>query len=340
MRQIVAVLLIISSTSLFGFNYKELEKENDTAIIYYQDLSNQLLVKIGINSSFSNLTIKNTNYNGELIIKPLGQVSMAAAVNYKWFGLGVGIGLPPNQLEKNKKGNTSKLDLQFNLYTKKFGGDVFFQNYNGFHLSNPGNNWKSDTLPQLGKMQQYAVGATAFYIFNHKKFSYQAPYVRNSVQVKSAGSWLGGLFFNLDAAAVDGGFVPFDSLLLTLRDSFPIYAYSSSSFGLSFGYSYTLVISPSFFFNATLMPGFGLKNVSMETYKFENGKVITNAVSTSSGASGRVMFRASLGYQRNSFLMGATFHSSQGTIAVENFEFKPGLGSFKIFIAKRFGQKD
>jgi len=38
--------------------------------------------------------------------------------------------------------------------------------------------------------------------------------------------------------------------------------------------------------------------------------------------------------------MGATFHSSQGTIAIEHFEFKPGLGSFKIFIAKRFGQKD
>jgi hypothetical protein len=332
------LFFILFSSFLSAANLEQ--KNEGDSIVYYKDLSNQLLVKIGINSSFSNLTIKNTHDNGELIIKPLGQVSLAAAVNYKWFGIGVGIGLPPNQLEKNKKGNTSKLDLQFNLYTKKFGGDVFFQNYNGFHLSNPGNNWKSDTLPQLGKMQQYAVGATAFYIFNHKKFSYQAPYVRNTIQMKSAGSWLGGLFFNLDAAAVDGGFVPFDSLLLTLRDSFPVYAYSSSSFGLSFGYSYTLVISPSFFFNATLMPGFGLKNVSMETYKFENGKVITNAVSTSSGASGRVMFRASLGYQRNTFLMGATFHSSQGTIAIEHFEFKPGLGSFKFFIAKRFGQKN
>lgn len=339
MKQIVTILLIVTSIPLFGFNFNKHKKEQDTTVVYYNDLSHRLLIKAGINSSFSNLSIINTRDNRELIIKTLGQVSLAAAVNYKWFGIGVGIGLPPNEKEKNKKGNTSKLDLQFNLYTKKFGGDVFFQKYNGFHLSNPGNTWKSDTLPQLGKMQQFAVGATAFYIFNHNKFSYRAPYVRNTIQVKSAGSWLGGLFFNLDAAAVDGGFVPFDSLLINLRDSFPVYAYSSSSYGLSFGYSYTVVISPSLFFNATLMPGFGLKNVSLETYKFEKGKVVTNAVSSKSGAAGRVMLRLSLGYEKNNFLIGATFHSSQGTIAIEHFEFKPGLGSFKFFIAKRFGQK-
>lgn len=107
-------------------------------------------------------------------------------------------------------------------------------------------------------MKQVAVGATSFYIFNHKRFSYSAPYVRNSNQLKSAGSLLGGVFFNLDAAGSNGGFVPFDSLLITARDSFPIYAYSSASYGVSFGYSYILVISPSFFINLTLMPGVGV----------------------------------------------------------------------------------
>lgn len=90
------LFFILLSSFLSAAN---LEQENESdSVVYYKDLSNQLLVKIGINSSFSNLTIKNTHDNRELIIKPLGQVSLAAAVNYKWFGLGVGIGLPPNQL--------------------------------------------------------------------------------------------------------------------------------------------------------------------------------------------------------------------------------------------------
>ncbi len=335
----IRVALLILFTSFFLVVKSQVQNEKKDSVTYYQDLSNKLLVKIGINSSFSNLGIKNTNDNSEITLKPIGLVNLAVAVNYKWFGLGVGIGLPANNDEKNKKSNTKKLDLQFNWGSRKFGGDVFFQHYTGYYLSNPGNNWKSDTLPQPLNMQQFAVGAAGFYIFNHKKFSYQASYIRNAIQKKSAGSMLGGMFFNVDASGAEGGFVPYDSLLYTLRDSFPVYAYSSFSYGLSMGYSYTLVISPSFFFNTTLMPGFGIKNIKMETYAFDNGQVITNSISTKKGATARVMFRMSLGYEKNNFLVGVTYHSTQGTIEINNFQFKPGIGSSKIFVAKRFGSK-
>lgn len=313
-------------------------KDKDS-LIYYENLSHKLLVSTGINSTFSDLTIKNKIDNKELHLKPLGQVSLTAGFNYKWLGLELGIGLPPSQEEKDKKGNTSKLDLQLNIYSKRIGADLFLQHYKGFHIDNPRNfsNWNSDTLPQLPRMEQYAIGATSFYIFNHKKFSYNAPYVRNAKQIKSAGSLLGGIYFNLDAAASDGSFVPNDSLLITARDSFPIYAYSAISYGISVGYSYTLVISPSFFVNLILMPGIGDKRLKMETFKIDSSVVQTNSVATNNGISSRVMFRAAIGYERNDFVIGTSFYSSQGTIAIRNFEFKPGLGSFRFFLAKRFG---
>lgn len=330
---IIIVSLLFLTNALKSSNF--ISKED--SVVYYENLSHKLLINTGINSTFSNLNIKKNGYK-ELLLKPLGQVSLVAGFSYKWLGLELGVGLPSNQLEINKKGNTTKLDLQLNIYSRRIGADLFLQHYKGFHMDNPRSftSWNSDTLPQLPKMEQYAVGATAFYIFNHKKFSYSAPYVRNARQLKSKGSFLGGVFFNLDAAASDGGFVPFDSLLLVARDSFPIYAYSSSSFGLSFGYSYTLVFSPSFFINLTLMPGLGVKNIKMETYHVDSNFVQTNTVATTRGAASRVMLRAALGYEKNDFIIGTSFYSSQGTIAIRNYEFNPGLGSFRIFVAKRF----
>lgn len=324
-------LLFISKTLLSN------NKDKDS-LIYYENLSHKLLVTTGINSTFSDLTITKKGYK-ELSIKPLGQVSLTAGFVYKWLGLELGIGLPPNQVDINTKGNTSKLDLQLNIYSSRIGGDLFFQHYTGFHIDNPKSltTWKSDTLPQLPEMEQFTVGATAFYIFDHKKFSYSAPYVGNAKQLKSAGSLLGGIFFNLDAAGSDGGFVPLDTLLKTVRDSFPIYAYNSASYGISIGYSYTLVIFKSCFVNLTLMPGIGEKRIRMETYNIDSGVVKTKTIATTKGFASRLMFRAAVGYERNNYLIGASYYLSQGTIAMKNFEFQPGLGSFRIFIAKRFG---
>ncbi len=332
-----AFIIVIVSFGLSHNGFSINLNSDKDSVVYYENFSHKLLITAGINSTFSDLSI-NKKGNHELQIKPLGQVSLMAGFNYKWLGLELGVDLPPNQLEKDKKGKTTKLDLQLNIYSQRIGADLFFQHYTGFHLDNPKSfsDWKSDTLPQLPKMEQYAIGATAFYIFNYKRFSYSAPYVRNAKQNKSAGSLLGGLYFNLDAAGSDGGFVPHDSLLITARDSFPIYAYNSTSFGVSLGYSYTLVISPSFFLNLTLMPGLGRKQIKVETFRIDTTGVQTNSLETTNGVSTRVMFRAAIGYERNDFIIGTSFYSSKGTIAIKNFEFTPGLGSFRIFIAKRF----
>lgn len=126
------VCLFVLSNTLKSANYSDKD-----SILYYENLSNKLLIAVGINSTFSDLTIKKSGYK-DLLIKPLGQTSFAFGFNYKWLGFELGIGLPPNQLEKDRKENTSKLDLQLNIYSRRIGADLFFQHYKGFHLSNPG----------------------------------------------------------------------------------------------------------------------------------------------------------------------------------------------------------
>ena len=118
-------------------------------------------------------------------------MDLGLAFNYKWFGLGVSYALPSGAHSDSIKGKTTKFDLQLNIYNKKFVVDALYQKYKGFYLANPEafSNWDSTNIfPQLPDMKNHSFGASAYYILNHKKFSYRAAYVRNAVQNKSAGS--------------------------------------------------------------------------------------------------------------------------------------------------------
>ncbi|MCC7332337.1 MAG: DUF4421 family protein [Flavobacteriales bacterium] len=335
------IIFTIVFQLLFLFGFSSILDSNSIkkdSIVYYKDHSEKLLIKLGITTTTPTLDIVNTHNNSTLTLKPVGQTSISAAMEYKWFGIGLGLGLPQSEKDINTKGRTTNLDLQFNIYSKIIGGDAYFQHYKGFHMLNPNSftQWKSDTMPQLGSMKQYAVGVSAFYITNHKRFSYGASYSRSSTQHKSAGSPLIGFYFNLDAAASDKGFVPFDSLLIAARDSFSIYAYSSTNYGISLGYSYTLLLGKKFFTNITLMPGFGFKNITMKNFTIDSTGVDLSSSFSNRGTSSRVMYRFAFGYEGEKYLFGMTFYGSYGAIQIENFQFKPSLGTFRFFIARRF----
>ena len=80
-----------------------------------------------------------------------------------------------------------RFDVQLSMYSKRVVVDALYQKYKGFHVKNPGDftNWDSTAiLPQLPDMENYSLGASAYYILNYKKFSYRAAYVRNEIQNK------------------------------------------------------------------------------------------------------------------------------------------------------------
>ena len=180
-------------------------------------------------------------------------------------------------------------------------------------------------------MQTFSLGVGGYYVFNNKKLSYKAAYVRNAVQKKRAGSFLLGGFFNLDYAGFEQGatsyFVP-AYFPTEVQDTFPINSYVSRSFGLSFGYTYTFVFWKRFFANVSIIPGVGIKNLTV--YK-TNGEKVEKA-----GGAARFIGRMALGYENKHFLIGLTSYSTTGTFEFENYQIKPSTSNVKFFIAKRF----
>ena len=57
-------------------------------------------------------------------------------------------------------------------------------------------------------MEVLSVGLNAFYIFNSERFSYKAAFVRNQIQLKSAGSLIIGASFDMFILDADSSIVP------------------------------------------------------------------------------------------------------------------------------------
>ena len=301
----------------------------------YVDYSDQLLLKFMTVSKINKLEIINKDNDQSIKLKPYGITSLGFGFNYKWLGLGIAFGLPASAEEEEIYGKTQRFDFQLNIYSKKFVVDAFAQQYTGFYVENASEltDWNSTSFPQQESMRTFSMGVGGYYIFNHKKLSYKAAYVRNAVQKKSAGSFLLGGFYSIDNAGIESGdtatFVP-SFFPKAVRDSLPIDDYTSRSFGVSFGYTYTLVFFKRFFVNLSLIPGVGAKNLTV----IKSGEKINETT-----AVGRFNGRIAIGYENKHFLIGLTSNTVTGSLEFQNYEIKPTTSNAKFFIAKRFNIK-
>lgn len=294
---------------------------------YYADYSDLLALRIYTNTKWNSLDIIKDDQ--QLSLRPNSPTSLGVGFNYKDYGLAIAFGLPKSESSNTKYGKTKRLDLQMNMYKPKFGFDGFAQLYKGYYNSNPEDfmDWENEALPQLPDMKVISIGLNAFYLFNSERFSYKAAFVRNQVQLKSAGSFTTGIFGFYDIAETENGFKP-KEFPDSIGDSFDLKAFNTLAIGISIGYLYTWVISEHFFINVGIIPGFGNQRIELET--LDGQKSVQNAPAAQLAA------RSAIGYDSKFFYMGIT-----GVITWRNFQYKGydvdlSTEQIKVFIGKRF----
>ncbi len=146
------------------------------------------------------------------------------------LSVGLGLGLAENKL-------TYAFDFQTGYFGKRFVGDFYLLNYNGYYLTTTDDegNKKRVFDPNISSLR---IGAFGEYIFNAEKFSYRSSFNCSEKQVKSAGGFLLGLglFYSV---------FNYDSLLdksENIRQTIENY-----QIGPSVGYAYTFVFKNDFF---------------------------------------------------------------------------------------------
>ena len=117
---------------------------------------------------------------------------------WRWIFLGYTFDI--EDLFGDNKNKPKKKEMSLNIYSSKFGIDLYYRktgsdfklrSYEGFELNEPSlENRHFDGLESKIK------GLNAYWIFNHKKFSYPAAFSQSTNQRKSAGSFMAGFSYS------------------------------------------------------------------------------------------------------------------------------------------------
>lgn len=192
------------------------------------------------------------------------QVNLGLGFNYKWLGLNFGFNFGFINPNLEKYGRESRLDGQFHLYPKKFVIDGIFQYYKGFYIKRsnvelPNGEGERATMPGLRLL---SAGGNFLYSFNHEGFSYQAAFVNNEIQKKSAGTALLGGNFLWEHLKGDPENMA-ERYPNLYNDSVNLSRMYFVNFGIIGGYAYTVVLR-DFYISAAVTPGINLEinNVS------------------------------------------------------------------------------
>lgn len=325
------VLLLLSVISM-SQTHVQLSVEQST-VTYdttrIKDLSQQLSLWAYSIGKVYEIKVKNENTNKELRISPNKQANIGLGFNYKWMGLGIAFKPPWSQNDDDKYGDTERLDLQLNIFTRSFGIDASFQYYKGYYVSNPGafTEWNEPQFPLLENLQTSSFELSGYYFSNHKRFSYRAAYIRNELQLQSAGSPIFGAYTRWDLAHSPEGFIP-DELPIYLKDTFKIDGYRTANYGFSFGYTYTFVMWDKFFLNLSFVPGFGVKRLIVNINNDREKDKI--------GASARLLMRSALGYEHKYFYVGASAIAITNSFSYDNINVANTTTKIRFFVGKRF----
>lgn len=325
MKRYILVLGLI--TGYLANAYPESKSEADSASQYIEDLTDLLTLRLYTLTKYNTLEI--INPPDRMIMRPNGNTNLGVGFNYKSIGLGIAFGRPLSKESINKYGLTNRFDIQASFYGSKVGLDGFVQGYQGYYMANPSDfiEWEKPHYPQVRDLSIFSLGGNGFYLFNNKKFSYKAAYLRNEIQKISAGSLSMGIFFYHDMVRSNNGFLPAE-MPDSIRIDFDLKEFDATSIGISIGYQYTFVIKGNFFINLQLTPGFGYRRLASKSLDGNAGIVNKPAW--------QVLGRTALGYEFRNFYVGA-----MGSIILRSFKYKDyevdlGTEQFRFIIGKRF----
>lgn len=235
--------------------------------------------------------------------------------------------VPLAEKQKEIYGESNAQDFQVNIFTKKWGLDLYNQKYNGFYIDDTAIKIPSHTpYPQRPDIQTRNIGLTGNYIFNNKKFSFRSAYNFADRQLRSAGSFM--LFGSISGFKAKGdSAILGDSFVVDFGEASKIRQIKSSTFSIAPGYTYSL-IHKGFFINATLALGPAHNWLSFEA---EDGSTKNDIEFTPF-----FVARIALGYSGDRFFSGLSFVNQGGNAKFDSVQISSTSGTFKILFGYRF----
>ena len=198
--------------------------------------------------------------NGQQIkLAPDGLTKIGPYFGWRWFFLGYTFDI--KNIGFSQSGLRKEFDLS--IYSSQVGIDIFYRRTgNDYKIRDVrlGYGFNGDLFEGLpfDGVNVGITGASAYYIFNHGRFSYPAAFSQSTCQKISCGSWMAGVGFTKNTLDMD-----YDKLSSTLKsrmerseelklDSGLMFSdIKYSDFMISGGYAYNWVFAKNWLFCAS-----------------------------------------------------------------------------------------
>lgn len=204
-----------------------------------------------------------------LHIAPTPSFKVGPYIGWRWIFLGYtfDIGHP--------KSATKTTEFNLSLYSSMLGCDlVYIRNTGDFTIRKAeGFGENADKMAkgmEFSGLDTYTTSLNAYYVFNHRHFSYPAGFAQSTVQRKSCGSWILGFRFDKQRTKFDHTRLP--NFIIgnepgaetPLMDEMKIAQLNYFNVSASGGYAYNWVFARNFLLSVSLSPSIGIKKMKGE----------------------------------------------------------------------------
>ena len=267
--------------------------------------------------------------NGEQSISFSPNANFKLGVYFGWRWIFLGYSFDVKDLFGGHKNKAKKTEMALNLYSSKFGVDLYWRktgsdfkirSYNGFQLNTPTKNM------DFNGFQSKIKGLNAYWIFNYKRFSYPAAYSQSTNQRKSAGSLMAGFSYSQHNISFD-----YDKLPTEMRDQlhnallFKKVKYSDYSLCLGYGYNWV-------FANLSLLPAIAYKKSKINDTPQPHTHWIKDI-------NFDLITRASIVYNNSKYFAGAALVMHTYDYRKEDFSLTNTFGTLRVYVGLNFWKK-
>ena len=272
--------------------------------------------------------------NGEQSISFSPNANFKLGVYFGWRWIFLGYSFDVKDIFGGHKNKAKKTEMALNLYSSKFGVDLYWRktgsdfkirSYNGFQLNTTTKNM------DFNGFQSKIKGLNAYWIFNYKRFSYPAAYSQSTNQRKSAGSLMAGFSYSQHNISFD-----YDKLPTEMRDQlhnallFKKVKYSDYS--LCLGYGYNWVFAKNWVSNLSLLPAIAYKKSKINDTPQPHTHWIKDI-------NFDLITRASIVYNNSKYFAGAALVMHTYDYRKEDFSLTNTFGTLRVYVGLNFWKK-
>lgn len=205
-------------------------------------------------NTFESYTIRVPDSKQSISFSPTPSIRIGPYLGWRWLFFGYTFDV--TSLGKNH--TSTKTEFELSLYSSMLTCDLIYRRTGDDFRIRQMNGFEENTEGFEGKLfngiKTSTIGLNAYYVFNHRKFSYPAAYAQSTIQKRSCGTWKLGFAFDMHELSFDYQKLPTD---IPVSNNLKFKENKYWNFSISAGYGYNWVFRKNCLLNISLTPAIG-----------------------------------------------------------------------------------